>query len=133
MLMFGENARWSHPPSPLAYSLYAYINVDNCERPLRLYSLHVGTIYSFQQTVLIISRVKRVIGTSWYSRAYDTSHGEDYLRTYFHRGRKISTAVEILSPRWKYLHRGGNIKSKSKSKTSLLATRKSCIYSNYSQ
>ena len=27
---------------------------------------------------------------------------------YFHRGGNILTAVEILSPRWKYFHRGGN-------------------------
>ena len=28
----GESARWFQ--TPLAYSLYAFINVDNCERPL---------------------------------------------------------------------------------------------------
>ena len=32
MLIFGgESVRWSQTPSPLAY---AFINVDNCERPL---------------------------------------------------------------------------------------------------
>ena len=31
----GESVRWSQTPSPLAYAVYAFINVDNCERPLR--------------------------------------------------------------------------------------------------
>ena len=30
----GESVRWSQTPSPLAYAVYAFINVDNCERPL---------------------------------------------------------------------------------------------------
>ena len=35
MLIFGgESVRWSQTPSPLAYAVYAFINVDNCERPL---------------------------------------------------------------------------------------------------
>ena len=35
MLIFGEKSvRWSQTPSPLAYAVYAFINVDNCERPL---------------------------------------------------------------------------------------------------
>ena len=35
MLTFGENVRWVVPdPLPLADSMYAFINVDNCERPL---------------------------------------------------------------------------------------------------
>ena len=29
-----KNERWFQTPFPLAYSLYVYINVDNCERPL---------------------------------------------------------------------------------------------------
>ena len=35
--------RWSQTPSPLAYAVYAFINVDNCERPLnatrKMYSM----------------------------------------------------------------------------------------------
>ena len=31
----GKSVRWSQTPSPLAYAVYAFINVDNCERPLR--------------------------------------------------------------------------------------------------
>ena len=35
MLIFGKKSvRWSLTPSPLAYAVYAFINVDNCERPL---------------------------------------------------------------------------------------------------
>ena len=30
----GESVRWSQTPSPLAYAVYAFINVDTCERPL---------------------------------------------------------------------------------------------------
>ena len=30
----GKSVRWSQTPSPLAYAVYAFINVDNCERPL---------------------------------------------------------------------------------------------------
>ena len=33
----GESVRWSQTPSPLAYAVYAFINVDNCERPLKPY------------------------------------------------------------------------------------------------
>ena len=29
-----KSVRWSQTPSPLAYAVYAFINVDNCERPL---------------------------------------------------------------------------------------------------
>ena len=32
----GESVQWSQTPSPLAYAVYAFINVDNCERPLNL-------------------------------------------------------------------------------------------------
>ena len=36
MLIFeGKSVRWSQTPSPLAYAVYAFINVDNCERPLK--------------------------------------------------------------------------------------------------
>ena len=36
MLIFRKKSvQWSQTPSPLAYSLYAFINVDNCERPLK--------------------------------------------------------------------------------------------------
>ena len=35
MLIFGgKSVRWSQTPSPLAYAVYAFITVDNCERPL---------------------------------------------------------------------------------------------------
>ena len=32
----GESVLWSQTPSPLAYAVYAFINVDNCERPLKI-------------------------------------------------------------------------------------------------
>ena len=32
----GESIQWSQTPSPLAYAVYAFINVDNCERPLKV-------------------------------------------------------------------------------------------------
>ena len=35
MLIFGRKSYGGPRPPPLAYSLYAFINVDNCERPLR--------------------------------------------------------------------------------------------------
>ena len=38
MLIFGGKA-YGGPRPPLAYAVYAFINVDNCERPLRLVSL----------------------------------------------------------------------------------------------
>ena len=34
MLILGEKRTVVPDPLPLAYSLYAFINVDNCERPL---------------------------------------------------------------------------------------------------
>ena len=35
MLIFGGKAYGGpRPPPPLAYAVYAFINVDNCERPL---------------------------------------------------------------------------------------------------
>ena len=34
LILGGESVRWSQTPSPLAYAVYAFINVDNCERPL---------------------------------------------------------------------------------------------------
>ena len=30
------------------------------------------------------------------------------VKNYFHRGENVSTAVEMFTPRWKCLHRGGN-------------------------
>ena len=42
----GESVQWSQTPSPLAYAVYAFINVDNCERPL--------TCMSFSQDFPII-------------------------------------------------------------------------------
>ena len=45
MLIFrGESVRWSQTPSPLAYAVYAFINVDNCERPLRRFVLNIYNI-----------------------------------------------------------------------------------------
>ena len=35
MLIFGGKAYGGPRPLPLAYAVYAFINVDNCERPLR--------------------------------------------------------------------------------------------------
>ena len=34
MLIFGEKRTVVPDPLPLAYAVYAFINVDNCERPL---------------------------------------------------------------------------------------------------
>ena len=34
MLIFGGKAYGGPIPPPLAYAVYAFINVDNCERPL---------------------------------------------------------------------------------------------------
>ena len=31
----GKSVRWSQTPSPLAYAVYAFTNVDSCERPLK--------------------------------------------------------------------------------------------------
>ena len=39
----GESVRWSQTPSPLAYAVYAFINVDNCERPLTIIIFQLGT------------------------------------------------------------------------------------------
>ena len=36
MLIFGGKAYGGPRPPPLAYAVYAFINVDNCERPLNM-------------------------------------------------------------------------------------------------
>ena len=36
MLIFGGKAYGGPRPPPLAYAVYAFINVDNCERPLTI-------------------------------------------------------------------------------------------------
>ena len=48
MLIFGgKSVRWSHTPSPLAYAVYAFINVDNCEQPLTTRILSLFVIHGF--------------------------------------------------------------------------------------
>ena len=54
----GESVRWSQTPSPLAYAVYAFINVDNCERPLN----SIATMYDWSNTILL----------SWVELSYGT-------------------------------------------------------------
>ena len=50
MLIFGEKRTVVPDPLPLAYAVYAFINVDNCERPLNE--------FTFQVTVFMMSKHK---------------------------------------------------------------------------
>ena len=49
----GESVRWSQTPSPLAYAVYAFINVDNCERPLSVSSHFNDNNYYYPCKVLM--------------------------------------------------------------------------------
>ena len=69
----GKSVRWSQTPSPLAYAVYAFINVDNCERPLM--DVATGSIalqpspnYTWKPTHLSVCNTFCVIamsGISW--------------------------------------------------------------------
>ena len=63
MLIFGKKAYSGPRPLPLAYAMYAFINVDNCERPL-----NKTTIESVSEQA-----------EHCYSKACMTEHGDYYL------------------------------------------------------